>query len=379
MTSILFISLMNGAAWGGSEELWYTSALYAAEKGCKIGCVIYYWPEKEDKILQLTKAGCKIFWLPNKGRSKKNLLQKIQYKFTKTKIKKYLHALPIKEYDMVVINQGGFEIYTSWLKDFYQKLGKYALLFHNYDVNEILNAAKIKRLQNWMKGAAINLFAAKRIQDVLEQKLNMIIPNAELLFNPITFERPVEITKFPPLQNGQYIFVMLASLDVDRKAQDNLIKALSSFKWKERNWVLHLYGKGEDKDFLQSLIEENNLSEKIFLKGHTQNVETVLANAHLVLQITHRDAMPLTVVEAMAVGRALVVSDIGDMPQWVNHNVNGWVSSNATQQEIDTILEIAWNKKEQWKEMGEKSFEIFCRKFPASPEECFLQQLSISG
>jgi glycosyltransferase involved in cell wall biosynthesis len=89
--------------------------------------------------------------------------------------------------------------------------------------------------------------------------------------------------------------------------------------------------------------------------------------------------MPLTVVEAMAMSRALVVSDIGDMPQWVNHNVNGWVSSNATQQEIDTILEIAWNKKEQWKEMGEKSFEIFCRKFPASPEECFLQQLSISG
>ncbi len=370
---------MNGAAWGGSEELWYRSALYAAEKGSKISCAVYYWPEKEDKILQLTKAGCQIFLIPNKGRSKKNLGQKIQYKFTKTKIKKYLHALPINEYDMVVINQGGFEIYTSSLKDFHLKLSKYALLFHNYDVNEILNLAKIKRLQNWMKGAAINLFAAKRIQDVLEEKVNMIIPNAELLLNPITFKRPVETMKYPSLQNGQYIFVMLAALDVDRKAQDNLIKALSSFKWKERNWVLHLYGEGEDKDFLQSLIEAKNLSEKIFLKGYTQNVETVLANAHLVLQITHRDAMPLTVVEAMAMSRALVVSDIGDMPQWVKNNVNGWVSSNATQQEIDTVLEIAWNNKEQWKEMGEKSFEIFWRKFPTSPEKYFLQQLSISG
>ncbi len=109
MKSIFFISLMNGSPWGGSEELWYRTALYASQRGLNIGCAIYHWQQKEEKIQKLVDGGCKVFWMPNKGRSKKNLRQKIQYKFTKTKIKKHLHALPIKEYDMVVINQGGFE------------------------------------------------------------------------------------------------------------------------------------------------------------------------------------------------------------------------------------------------------------------------------
>jgi hypothetical protein len=41
MKSVLFISLMNGGAWGGSEELWFQTALYAAKHGYKKQAVLF--------------------------------------------------------------------------------------------------------------------------------------------------------------------------------------------------------------------------------------------------------------------------------------------------------------------------------------------------
>jgi len=136
---------MNGLPWGGSEELWYRSALYAAQKGWNVGCAIYHWKEKEQKIQKLESAGCSIFWLPNAGRKKENLADKLQYKLTKYRLKRFIKSLPVKDYDMVVINQGGFEIHTLEWRNYWKYLDRYALLFHNYSKNEQWGNSK-KRL-----------------------------------------------------------------------------------------------------------------------------------------------------------------------------------------------------------------------------------------
>jgi glycosyltransferase involved in cell wall biosynthesis len=169
---------------------------------------------------------------------------------------------------------------------------------------------------------------------------------------------------------------MLAALDNRRKGQDNLVKALSAKKWKNRNWQLYLYGSGESEQQLKSLVIDTNMSDKIFFKGHTTDVKGALAEAHLLLQMTHIDAMPLAVMEAIAMARPLVVSNVGDMPEWVTENVNGWISSDASVEAIDETLEKCWQNKDRWEKMGKNSYRIFKEKFPAIPEEFLLKQLS---
>ncbi len=70
MKSILFLSLMNGAAWGGSEEQWYRAALWMAENNYTVAVSCFYWKEKEEKIKQLEAAGCKLYLLPGKPQTK---------------------------------------------------------------------------------------------------------------------------------------------------------------------------------------------------------------------------------------------------------------------------------------------------------------------
>jgi len=52
MDSVLFISIMNSAAWGGSEEIWYKSALHLAAKNQKVGVCCFNWKGKEEKLQQ---------------------------------------------------------------------------------------------------------------------------------------------------------------------------------------------------------------------------------------------------------------------------------------------------------------------------------------
>src|SRR5215204_4091031 len=379
MPSVFFISLMAGSPWGGSEELWYKTAVYAAGKGWKVGCAVYHWHAKEGKMEVLKSVGAEIHYLPNKGRSKRNVLEIIQNKISKAKTRKIIHSLPVNEYDVVVVNQGAFEITTPSWRSFYKRLEKYIVLYHNYKEHEGLHGDKKLAVQNWIEKAQMNLFASGRIAEVLENNAGVKVSNAGILLNPISFSPPAEFVPYPPLQNGNYCFVMLAALEVWRKAQDNLINALSSKKWKERNWVLHLYGEGKDKHKLSELIRKNGIEQKIFLEGNTTDVQSVLNNAHLLLQLTHIDAMPLSIVEAMAMGRPVVVTKIGDMPVWVTEGQNGWISNNASVEQIDLTLERAWQQKEHWAQMGENAFVTFRKKFPSSAEENLLKKIEAAG
>jgi glycosyltransferase involved in cell wall biosynthesis len=376
MPSVFFISAMNGDAWGGSEQLWYKTALHALEKNWQVSCAVYNWPAKEEKLQTLEQYGAVVYRLPNKGVEKKNLVQKIQFKLTKKiLVKNAILSLPFEKHDITVVNFGEFEnTHKVWSK-VYKKLGQFILLFHNYKEGQTLKPGKVRIMRSWLSNSQLNLFASRRIIEVLEENSGISVTNADVLLNPISFPVPSQFTPYPSLQNGNYCFVMLAALEAWRKAQDNLIMTLSSEKWKQRNWVLHFYGEGKDKQKLRDLIWDNGLEQKIFLKGHTNDVRSVLRNSHLLLQMTHIDAMPLAVVEAMAVGRPVAVSKIGDMPYWINEEKTGWISEDASIEHIDHTLEKAWQQKQQWAQMGESAFILFKEKFSSSPEESLLKKI----
>ena len=370
MRSVFFLSVMNSAAWGGSEEIWYKSAVYLAKKNYKVGVCCFNWPEKEEKLQQLKNAGCELYVLP--GRNETNTL------IGKSKLKKKLQAVPFKNYERVIVNQGGWkDVVHGPFKKLNDRLPPYSLLFHNYDAKDILTSQKKKLLGYWVQGAEKNIGDAGRVFSVIKKSIDIDIPNQQVLFNPITFKNPENFTPFVTSPENKLVFTMLAALDIKRKAQDQLINTLAANKWVNRSFELNLYGKGEDHSFLEDLIREKQLDSKIFLRGFTKNVQEVLTGSHVVLQLTHFDAMPIAVTEALAVSRAAIVSDIGDMPLWVKDDLNGWVAPQATIQDIDLVLEKAWQKRSKLEEMGKESFRIFKEKYPADPIEFFLRQAGI--
>ena len=359
MRSIFFLSLMNGSAWGGSEEFWYRTALWMCRNNYKVGIGCFDWEEKKERIRLLKEAGCGIYLLPNK----KGL-------FNKLLIKKVLDSIPFNDYQLTVINQGGWEdVLHTPFKYLYKKLHNYVLNNHNYNESAVLSLKKQQLLQQWISHAKVNFGDTQKIFDAIEKNFNTRIDKKQTLINPIASQPETGPYLYPAFTDGNCIWVMFAELDIARKSQDILIKSLSSLKWKERNWQLHLYGKGKDKAMLEKLIADCNLQNKVLFKGYTNNIKKSLQDYHLLLQCTRIDAMPITVVEAMAMARPCVVSQVGDMPVWVEDGVNGFVCNEVSVQGIDDALENCWQQKNNWEAMGKNAFDTFIKKYPQPYEE----------
>ena len=364
---------MSGSDWGGSEELWYQVALWMARHNYAISVCCFDGAGKIEKMEALRQAGCLLTLLPGKEETKKQLL------LGKIKLSKAVAEIPFEEYDKAIISQGGWKDVTHGpFKKLYKRMKDYILIYHNYNIHEKFSLQKFSLLQKWADKATKNLGAAIKIFDALEEAYSLKISNKERLFNPLTIETPQTPAAFVPPVDGKYIFSVFAALDVERKAQDVLIKALANPAWQKRNWELHLFGEGKDKESLKALVKKFELTEKIFVWGNAENYTQAIQNSHLVLQITHIDAMPITVMESLAMARPVVISNVGDMPLWIQEGKNGWITESVSTEDINRVLELAWNQRNRWEEMGKESFAIFKDKFPADPISYFINQTGLS-
>lgn len=368
MKSILFLSIMNGDPWGGSEEQWFQLALWMVQHNLKADVAVFDWKAKREKLEVLEKYGSRIYWIPNDGKGI----------FKTWKQQAALNKIPFEEYDLVYVNQGGWkEVAHGPFKSLYKKLPAYVVSFHNYQLNSNLPASKISTLRAWIQKAALCIGATEMIFNMLRDEYAISVPHKEVSYSPPTFSPPGYPASYPQVDDRQpVIFLVLSALDIERKAQDVLIKAFQQDEWKHRNWQLHLYGEGKDRLLLESLIVNLKLESNIFLKGHTSDVKSSLASSHLLIQATHVDAMPISVIEAMAMARPCLVSSVGDMPAWVTAGYNGYIAARTDEESIREQLETAWQQRSSWQRMGLNAFETFQKKYPLPFEEKFLALLT---
>jgi glycosyltransferase involved in cell wall biosynthesis len=363
MGSILFISTMNGDPWGGSEEFWYDIALWMSKNGYKVGCCFFEWPSgKKERIDNLEKTGCKIWLLPNPRLAGNALLKmKIQKKGYRL-----LKEICSDQWSIICLSQGGYEDVTHRpFRFLYRHLDKFVIVYHNYNESHRLSKSRSRNLKKWTDNAILNMGDAGRIFEAVKKVSAIDIPRQFTFNNPLTIPYQAQPFLWPPKDGAdRYMFTMLAQLDTRRKAQDMLIHALSDQKWKSRNWVLHLYGDGQDRSMLKDLVDKYDSGDKIKVMGHTNEVYKILQKTHLLFQITHIDAMPLSVTEAMNMARPCIVSNVGDMPLWIRDGKNGYIAPEVSQAAIDKTLERAWQEREKWEQMGLEAHRVFKTKYP---------------
>jgi glycosyltransferase involved in cell wall biosynthesis len=366
---------MKGAPWGGSEEFWYRMAMWMSQKGYQVECCFFDWPQgKQEQKKSLMEKGCRVHLLPHPS-SAKNYLQKL---FIKARIKKQLTQLAQQNYDLICISQGGLlDVTYPPFNSLLIHLKKFVLVYHNYNDLQVLSASRKRSFYKWSHAAIQNMVAAEKIFSAVKKIAGFELPAGHVLKNPITIPVQQQPCPWPTLnENGNYVWVAIGQLDVQRKAQDLLIKTLSAEKWTQRNWQLHLYGNGADKELLSRLVTQLNLQHKVFLEGHNSNVEEVLRRAHLLLQITHLDAMPLSVTEAMNMARPCIVSNVGDMPLWIRDEEQGYIVPALTEELVDATLERALAQNEKWQQLGVNAFNMFHEKYPVPYEPYYENYLA---
>ncbi len=108
--------------------------------------------------------------------------------------------------------------------------------------------------------------------------------------------------------NKEKVFIAVGRLD-KQKNYLMMIDAVSVVFRKDSRYCLYIYGEGRERNAIEKRIKENEMEERIFLKGITKNISDVLRRSEIFLMTSDYEGISNAMLEAMAEGLPVVCTD----------------------------------------------------------------------
>jgi sugar transferase (PEP-CTERM/EpsH1 system associated) len=120
---------------------------------------------------------------------------------------------------------------------------------------------------------------------------------------------------------------------------------------------LVLVGEGPERDKIQQLVRDRNLSGRVHFLGLRTDIPALLAAADLFLLTSISEGIPVTLIEAMAAGLPIVSTRVGGVSEVVDDGQTGLLAPSGEDAALsERILELASNR-EMCREMGQRGRE----------------------
>ena len=169
----------------------------------------------------------------------------------------------------------------------------------------------------------------------------------------------VDLSKFAPqeedvkrklrLEYGfnieDFVLIFVGELSY-RKHQDLLIDAVALLKERIPNIKLLLVGKGEMEYLYKKKVEKLGLKNEVEFLGYRNDVPNLMAIADVVLSSARHEGLPVNVMEAMATGLPLVVTDCRGNRDLVQNGENGFVVGINDAEGMAERMEYIYNNGE---------------------------------
>lgn len=142
----------------------------------------------------------------------------------------------------------------------------------------------------------------------------------------------------------------------DQKDYTLAINAFNNVLKKHPDLIYHIYGKGEDKEKIEKLIEELNIKDKVILEGFTTDINKVYEKADIYLMTSKYEGMPNALAESMAVGIPSISTncEFGPSDLICNNDLGILVNEHS----VEAVENALMNMIEQYDEYAYKSKHV---------------------
>ena len=115
----------------------------------------------------------------------------------------------------------------------------------------------------------------------------------------------------------------------------------------------------------QSELDELISSNIIDYPGHVDNVKDWIAMSHVFVLPSYREGVPRSTQEAMAIGRAVITTDVPGCRETVEHGVNGFLVPKWNPEALAEKMIYFIEHPDQIEKMGYESYKMAMDKFDA--------------
>jgi glycosyltransferase involved in cell wall biosynthesis len=373
---LVFISTMEGNPWGGSEELWSQAALVLRADGHRVSASVAHSRGPRPALTRLQDSGIDV----HSRRPGPSLLERAWGKV----VRGTWGQLPRGETswlveqrpDLVCISQGGIADGLSWMLHCRRAGIPYTAIVQSNAEWLWPDDLQGEEMALAYKSATTCFFVSQRNRELLEDQIGHVLARATLVRNP--FKVPSNADPAWPASDPDWRLACVARLDPVAKGQDVLLRVLDDEKWRRRNLKVNFYGTGRCEKNLRRLADRLTLPNVSF-QGQVADVEHIWATHHGLVLPSRYEGTPLALVEAMFCARPGIVTDVAGNPELVEHGVSGFVASGATVGLLDRALEEAWQRREEWQQMGKMARHRITSLVPADPVRQFCDLLIQAG
>jgi glycosyltransferase involved in cell wall biosynthesis len=368
---IAFFSTLLHHSWGGSEELWSRTAAALLDRGHYVAFSTSCYGKTAAQLQQLVAAGAQPCFRRKfrMGRSLRRALERMrlaQVRFGAWLLK----AKP----DLVVISLS-WHLDDPLIADTCQKLGiPYVLVLQAASAAHWVNPKNLPKLRAAYEHARQVYFVSPENRETMEANLGLDLSRAEIVDNP--FAVGASAAPSWPASEPFWKLAMVGRIHFGSKSQDLVLRALRAPKWRDRPLKIVCWG-GDDGnlDQLGHLIEVFGLQHQVSYGGFATDIESLWANHHGLLLPSRLEGNALALIEAMMCGRVPIVTNVGRATELIDDGESGFIAPAATVELIDQVLERAWQRRNDWRDMGQRAARAIRQRHSIRPAEDFADRL----
>jgi len=370
--SIVFIS--TNSIWGGSEVLWTEAAVKMKARGNKVAAVAGYG---FDNVQSCIDGQDSFFCLSERYKTlplSKLALNKAGFgKFKPTdRLQEYLVA---RSPNLAIISMGNNMEGMDYMQLCVKNNIPFITIVHLVVVSiwPMMSDEKIEQIRLLFDQSRMNCFVSKQTKRMHEMFIGQIGANSKIIYNPFT-KKENKAVNYPPLIDGQYKVALLGRIENYHKGYDLLIDVLSQQKWKDRNIVFDIYGDGPHRNLLKRLVSLHGISN-LNIKDYVDSIAEVWQTHHILLMPSRLEGQSLTLIEAMNFKRTCVVTQVSGVEELIEDGKSGFIAAYPSSAAIDQALERAWEKRDNWEQMGIAAHCSIKSNHPADATTYFLEQI----
>ncbi|MBO9684607.1 MAG: glycosyltransferase family 4 protein, partial [Flavisolibacter sp.] len=124
-----------------------------------------------------------------------------------------------------------------------------------------------------------------------------------------------------------------------------LLKAFIEAAKKDESLFLLMVGDGEQKEEAIQLFETSGFKNRIILSSFRQDVPDILAAADIFVLASLWEGLPIALLEAMSMGKAIIATKVDGTREILRHKENGFLieTDNLQQNLTNSLLELSSN------------------------------------
>ena len=177
----------------------------------------------------------------------------------------------------------------------------------------------------------------------------------------------------------KYSIMTLSGLH-SRKRVDLAIRSFSRVHSDFEEWRLIVVGEGPDEGLLKTLTTDLGINSKVSFVGSALNPTALLEQASIFLALSDAEPFGLVVVEARAAGCAIIVTNVGGMPEIVDFGNAGQIVEKGDYEKVAYHLRQLMSdnaKLEYWQAASLRGVEAYTTRFMAHAYDAVYYELLV--